>query len=226
MNELTKQVTDIALATPGMTPEEKKQAEALGSSGGYLPYINIVAGSSPLQKKIPVGNFALVTGKEENVPVGIDLGVRFEGFVLAFRSHARDNMAGVSSYDFNSATFKDIAARSKDRDSECMAGPQYLIYIVGHGWCTYWACSWSSNFQPYCKKALTDILSTGTYKFEATLRTESNKAKQFYKVPAFAPLTGPLPEIEDMAEQIAAFKNPAPPAIEKAPDQSETKRPR
>lgn len=100
----------------------------------YLPYLKFFYGMSDLckQKKFPSDTFGLVRpGKDTPEQLGEQVDLLF----LAVRSHALD-MSGktvVHSYNIDSESYKSIRQRADTGGygSNCMYGPEFLVYLVG-----------------------------------------------------------------------------------------------
>lgn len=89
--------------------------------------------------------FSLVEG-EEYTFLGKDVDV----FPFAIRPLALDTKAQpkpLFSHDVNSDTFKDIAARAKGKNSGCLCGPEFLIWVPSVGrYATYLMGSPTDHF--------------------------------------------------------------------------------
>lgn len=100
-----------------------------GSS--FLPRLQLFqASSGPCKKsKIPIGTYAIVRGKDTVVHL---LGDDVSAYVVSWRPKAIRILAGGKleiQYNPKSAKFKKIEVDSSIKDSGCMWGPEYLMYI-------------------------------------------------------------------------------------------------
>jgi len=101
---------------------------AVVDSGDYLPRVQLMSAASQLCKtgEFPINSYAFVQGQDY-----FDLGKEADVLVIHWRSKAID-MSGdeiISSYDAESELFKSIQTKSGGKDSGCMYGPEYLVYV-------------------------------------------------------------------------------------------------
>jgi hypothetical protein len=136
MKKFKQQVRDNAPATTAKTDSgiavqnSDSIFDALSKVGDFLPRLQLVGSSSDLAKEgtIQQGNYALIGGKDSVT----DLGKSVDTLVLAWRPKALDmsDMEHIlSSYDFESSLFKDIASKADVKDSGCMFGVEFLMWI-------------------------------------------------------------------------------------------------
>lgn len=102
----------------------------ISSSVRFLPRIQLYGASSKVVKtgKFPVGHYGLAINRDQI----IDLGESFDFLPLQVRAKAMDmsddkNIVNV--FDKNSPQFKEIAERSKIKNSSCMYGPEFLVWV-------------------------------------------------------------------------------------------------
>lgn len=104
-------------------------ALSVASAGTFLPRIKLCQGQAKEvnQRKVARGGcFALVVSKEEV----IDLGEEVVMVVAAGRAKALETGDMIlTNFDPKSPEFKRIEAESKDKDSGCMYGPEYLVWL-------------------------------------------------------------------------------------------------
>lgn len=110
--------------------EEAKGALSVASATSYFPRVKLCQGGAKevAKKKVKAGgNYALVITKD-NV---IDLGDEVEILVCAVRSKALEtaNDAIITIYEKDDPEFLRIQGQSSVKDSGCMFGPEYLIYL-------------------------------------------------------------------------------------------------
>jgi len=106
---------------------------AIKSSNAYLDRLQLLTSNSELCKagEFPVNNFALVVGQSHK-----DLGKEVDAIILAWRPKAVEfGETPVTIYDPQSDAFISIAERSADKDSSCMYGIEFLLWLpnVGDG---------------------------------------------------------------------------------------------
>ncbi len=107
-------------------------ADEMGLGGGYLPYIVLVQGQSPLAApphEIPQGNFVLKSGKTDVE----NLGRSFDVFICDHRPKAMysDKVAGkiTSIHDRNDPRFKDFQACANAKERGYFWGIEFLLYL-------------------------------------------------------------------------------------------------
>ncbi len=102
-------------------------AEALTSSTTYLPYLQLMAGTSKQvgAGKAVVGDYMLTDGNGST-----SLGKSFTVIVMGARACARTFKPSVKSFfDINSAEYIEVVDLSKQKDSNCGHGPEFLFWI-------------------------------------------------------------------------------------------------
>lgn len=122
-------MTENALIPASVTGSDETALAVAQSSAKFLPRIQLCQAQTKLvlQRKVARGgHFALVD--RDNV---VDLGNEVEVVVCAGRAKAMqfDDETVINNFDKDSDTFKSIQERSGDRDSGCMYGPEYLLYL-------------------------------------------------------------------------------------------------
>lgn len=166
------------------------------------------------EQRIGIGHWGLV-----NDDVITDLGEETEVAVLAFRAKALDTNADVivNEHDPHSETFAAIRERSYVKDSGCMYGPEFLMYVPSQDvFATYFASSKTARreakkFQPLMGKA-------------ATLKVkliDPPASKYKWHGPVVLPCSSPLsvPDIKIMQAEIEKFMNPPKQDVEVASDE-------
>lgn len=109
--------------------DEKFQEDLV--SGGWMSRIQVCGGNSKaaMTGKVKVGNYAIVRGKDNFE----DLGAVCDVVPLAYRPVAIDTSEGyLAVYDPKSEAFGDIRDRSKEQDSGCFWGPEFLVWLPSH----------------------------------------------------------------------------------------------
>lgn len=109
--------------------------------GAFLPYIQLCGSSTDLAKRgeIAVGNYALIIGsgdKKEHV----DLGKNVICIPVAWRPKAMNAKTNPVLASFNPASplFQQLRKTAEaDSQSGCMFGPEFLLWIPGHGFATF-----------------------------------------------------------------------------------------
>jgi hypothetical protein len=160
-------------------------------------------GSNSLEVKkgdIPCGVFAVVDGSEKTV-----LGKSFDCLVLDWRPKAiRIEPVMEFSYDTTSDTFKAIQAESTVKDSKCMCGIEFLLWIPKEGFIPYYLSNKSSMYEA---KPLRALIGKA-----ATIKTILIEGKEFsWHAPKVASCSVPmaeLPTAEDIDAEKANFRTP------------------
>lgn len=96
------------------------------TSSGFLPRLQLeTAKSQAVNEGFPLNHYRLY----KNPPV--DIGTSVDITIIAWRPKALDTSGGelVDSYDPESELFAEIKERSFEKDSGCMYGPEFLVYI-------------------------------------------------------------------------------------------------
>lgn len=201
---------------------ETQDAAALsaGTSLLYFPRIKLCQGNAKeVQKKLVAsgGNFALISAKTDVE----DLGDNFEMVICAGRAKAlRTKGVIMSFFDQTDDEFKKIREESKDKDSGCMYGPEYLVFLPSVGDDGTFATFFLSN----------PTMRRESKSFHARLRkaaTVTSLLIETAKFSWFGPLCGDcstpldLPKSEVFDEAIERFQNEKASQIETVDDDSE-----
>lgn len=185
-------------------------------SSGYLPYIQLYGGTSEAVKrqKIGIGRYGLVRSKDniEDLTVAVDI------LVLSWRPRAMqtgDEMLSI--YNSTSPEFKKIMEKSEIKDSGCMFGPEFLI--------------WLPSAKPTC--FATFFMSSKTSRREspnlralmgkpATLKAQLIETKKYmWHGPVVVPCSTPFDidfEIAERDEVMNKFNNPLETEVESVPE--------
>ncbi len=202
--------------------------ESLVSGGDYLPYLQLFGSKSDAcaEGKIGIGRYGLVKDKQIT-----DIGPEVDLVIVSWRPkavqtgddfivdyHPEMNEEG----EITNATFKRIADLSNVRDSGCMYGPEFLLFIpVADTFATYHMNSKTGrrearNMQPLVGKAATlknHLIEQGKYKWHGPI-----------VIPCSSPLE--LPSDEEIREQYAKFQNPPRNELEAVSDTDDKERAR
>lgn len=188
-------------------------------AGSFLPRLQLMTSNSDQCKKtdgFPVNHYALVRGKNLQ-----DLGIEVDVLVVEWRPKALEmGDSIITEFDPNSDEFKRIQDKTDEKDSNCMFGPEYLVFIPTiMEWATFFMGSKSSrnesgNMRTRLQKA-------------ATLKGQelSNKNFTWYS-PSVGPCSTPfeVPSQEDIMEQRDTFLNPPEPEVTKDTDKDSRER--
>lgn len=145
--------------------------------------------------------FSLVEG-EDYTFLGKDVDV----LPLAIRPLALDTKAQpkpMFSHDVNSPVFKDIAERAQGKDSGCLCGPEFLLWIPSHS--TFSTYLLGSKTDHYVFAALKGLLGK-----PAQIKTKLIKKASFsWHGPDVLASSAvfDMPSVEDAAAEIKKFKD-------------------
>lgn len=206
-----------AEATGGAVEKFDDDAFALATKAGdYLPRLQLMTANSDQCKKgdFPINHYALVSGQNF-----IDLGEALDIAVVIWRPKALEiGDEIISVYDPEDGEFKRIQEKSEEKDSGCMFGPEFLVYIPSKiEFATFFMGSKSSrreapNLRARMGKA-------------ATLKSHLIETKKFsWFAPTIVPCSTPMdiPPVEEISEQVEKFNNPPKSEVERISDNENT----
>lgn len=212
-------LVDPALLGLGKHAQEEKNFSLVSSTSGFLPRLMLFASGSNAVKedKIKQGNYGIVRGKEIE-----DLTREVPFLAFSWRPKALETGGDevISMFDPNSSEFKRIAAKSEEKDSGCMFGPEYFIWMPSSQipcFVTFFMCSKTARREAPMVKAL--INKPGLFK-----STLIKNKKYSWWGPVVTPYSGVVaskPERAELIEQLAKFNNPPESTTESAADVGE-----
>ena len=186
--------------------------EKLAEGGGFLGRIQLCSKGKLIDKGVvKPGHYAI----PQSGDAAIDLGSEIDVLPLARRPKAldtSDNDAIINCYDPSSDTFKDIAERSEQPNSNCQYGTEYLVIERSTGrFLTYFLGSKSHrpearNISPNLPMTRADIERRGLDcephgPIPLTLKSKLVEKKNFsWFVPVDQPCSTPLTGLPDQAE--------------------------
>lgn len=194
--------------------EDDGSLAALGSSA-FLPRLQHVgkmskyssAADIPMAKTIPNNNFALIVNDDDYKDVGKTVDV----MAISWRQKALDAKAGKSYYDHTSDEFIEIETRAgAERNSKCMFGPEFLVYIPELGeLATFFFGSKSLRFEVKKILALYEAKQPITF----TYKTITLKDETVYTCATVTPCATPIdpPDADKMVyinKELEKFNNP------------------
>jgi hypothetical protein len=187
----------------------------LASSASFLPRIMLMQSSSEPVKddKARPGCYVLIQGKDQV----IDLTKEFACVPLAWRPKAM-NMSNleqiITVYDHTDIEFKKIMELSEQPNSNCMYGPEYLVWIPDlQVFATFFMSSKTSRRAAPQVKALLGRA--------ATLKSEKIVAKKFSwfgPVVTICSRSVTPPQLEAVNREVDKFNNPPAKESEAAPE--------
>lgn len=187
---------------------------------GFLPRLQLMTGNSKQCKsgKFPVNKFALISGQDHK-----DIGEPIDILVLVWRPKAIDTQSDemIVSHDIESAEFRRIQEESEVKDSGCMFGQEFLVYVPSHEqFATFFMGTKTSrreapNLLALCQKAATLSAQEIKTKKHTWFSPQVVKCSTAFKLPSKA----------DCLEQIAEFNDPKIQEVERVEkDETETVR--
>ena len=205
-NEIAKNEEKTSLEVLGSVVNEMSNKELDASldemcGSSAFQRIQLFGSSSNAVKegKIAMGHFAVVDSANIN-----DLGESFDCVILGYRMKAIYFGDDVEvNFDPTSERFQEIAKLSTVTDSDCVFGPEYLLYIPDHGYIPYHLNNISSQYESKAFRSLVGKVAT----VKATL---IKGKKGTYHAPKVAACNVPvsLPPIEEVKKVLADFNNP------------------
>jgi hypothetical protein len=183
------------------------------TSGSYLPRLQLMtANSEPCKTgEFPINHYALVRDK-----VYQDLGLTVDILLIAWRPKSLD-MGGeivIAEYNPESDPFKAIVEKAEIKDSGCMYGPEYLVWIPStKSFALFFMGSKSARREsPNLNSRLLKASTLKSKKIETTSYT--------WYCPQVTPCRTPfeIPDQEDVKEQVQKFNNPPQQEIQKVED--------
>lgn len=169
----------------------------------YLQRLQLFSSKSDActEGKIGIGRWGLV-----NDSAITDLGSEVDLVVLAYRAKALsiDGDTIITDYDAQSETFAAIREKSFEKDSGCMYGPEFLVYVPSVSvFATYFASSKTARREAKTIRPLIGLAAT----FKSRL---IEKGRWKWHGPVVLPCSTPMdfPDMEIIVKQIEKFKNP------------------
>lgn len=196
---------------------DEKQFDTMVKSTSFLPRLQLGGATSDIvkQRKCQMGNFAIVKGKDDVT----DIGDSFVGLVVSYLLKAvdiSDRKNIVSVYNPNDEEFTRIKtlADSKQRDTGCMWGPEYLLWLPDSDmFVTFFLSSPSArNIGPTLKGLRGSAVNINS-------RLAENKQGQTWYVPVATPSSAPItnmPAMDLLKAELEKFNNPKEKVVEKA----------
>ena len=184
-------------------------------SGAWLPRLQLMTKNSDAcdDGTFPVNEYALVDGSNlTNVGKEVDV------LVITWRPKAIEmGDEIITVYDPKDPEFERIQIKSDTKDSGCMFGIEFLVYVASQKcFATFFMGSKSSRREAPNVKAL--------LRKAATLKSHRIEGKKFkWQSPCVSPCSTPFatPDVASLKEEIDKFNNPAKSDVEAA-DEADT----
>ncbi|MDE1971294.1 MAG: hypothetical protein KGI50_07010 [Patescibacteria group bacterium] len=176
------------------------------TANSFLPRLQLFGAASGIVKegKFPMSHWGLVTGKDEVT----DLGKEVTVIPISVRFKAMDLSSGdiLNYYNPNTPEFKSVQERSLEKDSQCMAGNEFLIWVPDcKSFATFYASNTSSKQEAPKIRALTGKAATFKSKFVKAKNGNSWHAPVV--MPCSDSVTN-LPSQEAVSATVEDFRNP------------------
>jgi hypothetical protein len=117
--------------------ERQNAANAVAKMGDYFTRLQLFSSKSKAvtKKLVAAGEYALQNSKDDITPLGDEITV----LVIAARAKALDTSEGqaITIFELEDPEFERIKETSFIKDSKCMYGPEYLVWIEGFGYSTF-----------------------------------------------------------------------------------------
>jgi hypothetical protein len=204
-----------------------EQFEQMSRSTGFLGRLQLFTKGNAIDEGlIPPGTYGIPESDKKIIKLGNSVDI----LPLARRLKAldlSDKQAIVDNYDAKSDTFKDIAARSEETNSNCMYGTSFLVLEKSTGRFLEFFCGTKST-RPIAgdiavymtvtqadidrkKAAGADVSKMephGVQPCTLKVRLAKNKRGNSWHVPDVQPCTSPfinLPSIESIVDEVKKF---------------------
>ena len=216
---MSKDLVTLPKGTPP-TPYDDDAFDKATKAGDWLPRLQLMTANS---KECKDGNFPLNTYavvKDQNLT---DVGKEVDVLVIAWRPKAMEIDEQVYAvYDPESVDFKRIQEESNVKDSGCMYGPEFLVWLPStKQYATFFMGSKSSRREAGNVRAL--LKNAGTLKSK---KIETKKYTWFSPIIEKCTTAFDPPQQDELLEQYTKFINPPESEIEKAPETNGSERAR
>ncbi len=188
-------------------------------SGNYLGRLQLFGSKSDAvaEGRIPAAHYGFV--HDDDIT---DLGEEVDLVIIGWRAKALDTSGDALIIDFNSKSeiFADIKARSGSRDSGCMFGPEFLVYLPEQDvFATYYMSSKTARRE--AKKVVPLVGKAATLKCHLI---DPPASKYKWHAPLVFPCSAPMkaPPEDKLREEWAKFSNPPKSDVEVADDSADT----
>lgn len=184
-------------------------------SGDYLPRLQLMTSNSEMVKddKFPMNHYALV--RDQNYA---DLGKEVDVLLIEWRPKAIEiDEQILAVYDPDDAEFVRIQAESAKKDTGCMYGPEFLIWVPkAEEFATFFMGSKSSRREATSVRAL--LKKAGTLKSK---KISTSQYTWYSPVIEKCASVFDVPGKDAILEQWEKFTNPPKSEVEKAPDKED-----
>ena len=208
------------------------------SSGGFLKGLKLYSKGSAIDKgQIAPGHYGVYISKEEI----LDLGTSIDLVVWCRRPFAidmNDKKNLIRSYDPASEEFQAIQEKTKEKNSHCQAGIEFLVYERSTSEFYVWFCGSASalraagelaGYMPVDELTATSEETEVRGPIPVNCSVRLIEGEFTYHVPVIDKSTTPftkLPEEKEIVDQITKFCNPKTDKVEAADESEQTSRAR
>ncbi len=215
------------LADLGVTSVSKYSAqEAMEmTKGGFLPRLQVANASAEICQTgaVKIGNYALVTDKNTVMDIGAEQEILF----IAFRPKAlripKDGGNPLSYFNRESDAFKQVSREAGIKDSGCLFGPEFLVWLPKIQRMGTFFFGTTSNRRS-AGPILTEMNQDGQLVPKVFLmrsKMVKNGKGQMWYVPIATPSSAPIepmPEAEELKDELGKFNNPPESVVETVPE--------
>jgi hypothetical protein len=202
----------ITLDANQVSKYDDKAFDATSAGGKYLPRLQLMTSNSEKCKcgEFPINSYALVIGETYH-----DLGKEVDCLVIAWRPKAIEmGDAVITIHDHTDPEYARIVAKSEEKDSGCMHGPEFLMWVPSkEKFATFFLGSKSGRKEAPAIRAL--------LRQAATLKSKKIETPKYtWYAPQATPCSTPfkMPEMSDVMIEVEKFNNPPKSEVEKAPE--------
>jgi len=202
--------TDLIVVPSASVPQNNDDFDKSTSSNTFLPRLQLMTSNSKLCKsgEFPINHFAVVRDQNHQ-----DIGTTVDCLVMAWRPKAIDMEDEVIVvYDINNPEFERIQNAASIKDSECMFGPEFLLYLPE-----------SQTYTTFFMGTITSRREAPNVKARmhkaATFKAGKIETKKYtYFSPVITPCSTPfdVPAQDEFLPIIEEFHNPKDSEVEKA----------
>lgn len=219
MTQLT-QATSNQLAFPVAQGGDLKTFNEVASGSNYFPRLQLFTSQSKPCKSgaFPVNHYGLVRSKDQMV----DLGVELFCIPLSYRFKAMDTTTEpvIVSFDPHSETFAQLREKSDIKDSGCVFGVEFLVWIPSEA--TY--ATLYLNSKTSRKEGDNVRLLLGKSMKLGSRFIETKKFSWQAIVALSSPIEVESPDHEEAAEAVNRFLSEKPTEVELAAPETERAR--
>ena len=196
--------TELAVKSNVPAKYSAEDFAAVSSTSGFLPRLQLIGSNSELAQtgKMGQGRYAVIHSKDSFE----DLGDSVDCVIFSWRPKALSvsEETVISNFKPESDEFKRIREKSAEKDSGCMFCPEFLCWVPGAGFVTFFMGSKTARREAGKMQPLVG--------HSATLKAQLiSTAKYRWHGPVILPCSTPiadLPSQEELDQTVDKFVNP------------------